>query len=254
MTHQKVKFAETEFFVSPLTYWLIILVALLMAMAVTFTLAFYTIQDGEIAVVTRLGKFSRLQEPGLHWRLPWGIDRVYRLKTDYPYQIEIGFVTTENDSGPLQRRPLPQEARLITGDLYLVDVMATVTYRITDPKAYVLNTRQPDSLLRTLSRVALRQAVGLHSLEELFQTKRSAIGTWALGQLQKLLAGLGLGVEIQTFELKEVIPLQQVSGTTPTTVPKTVATPQVPASSPKPDSLKGVGSGQSDEHNEVEWQ
>lgn len=213
MAHPKVKFAETEFVVSPLTFWLIIVLALLLAVAITLALAFYTIPEGEVALVSRLGKFYKLSVPGIHWRLPWGIDRIERLKVAYPHQIDLGFNALQTDSGTVIRQAKPNESRLITADLYLTDVFWTLTYKISDPVKYVYSSQNPEAILKTLGIAAMRKAVGQHTLQELFQTQRVEITTAVQQELQSNLRQIDLGIAIQSVELKQVLPLMQDTST-----------------------------------------
>jgi membrane protease subunit HflK len=221
MAPQKVQFASTEFVVSPFIYWSIIFVALLLAVGVAVLLAFYTVQDGEVAVVMRLGKFYKVSEPGLHWRLPWGIDRLERLKTASTQQIEMGFRTVAGDSLP-QRQANLAESRLITGDLYLTDVFWTLAYRISDPYKYISNSPAPVAILRTLGEAAMRKAVGNYSLMEVFQTRRSEVADYALQAIQADLQRIDLGIEVISIELKEIVPVMKAAVITqPTRKPMT---------------------------------
>ncbi len=210
MARQKVKFADTEFEVSSLNYWLIIFVAFILACAVTAALSFYTLKAGESGVVVRLGRFHKVVESGLHWRLPWGIDHIYRLKNTFPYEMEFGFTTVQSDSGATFRQPVPEESRLITGDLYLADVYWTITYRINQPIAYCFNSQEPRQMLHTIAESALRKAAGNHSLQELFQTNRQAVVAEATKYIEDDLQWLEIGIVLQDVALKEVIPVSNL--------------------------------------------
>ena len=63
---------------------------------------FYDVKPNQRGVVTRFGKLVGMQDqsgrfharkipPGLHWKWPWPIDRVYTPKTTDVKRIEVGF-------------------------------------------------------------------------------------------------------------------------------------------------------------------
>ena len=100
------------------------------------------IQPDEVGVVRRLGAVLRDPwEPGLHWGLPWGIDRVDRLKVNQTRTLQVG--ATGPGQAPLSRAPEPSTDDSLTGDLNLVSAEALVQYRIRDPAAYLFRASGP---------------------------------------------------------------------------------------------------------------
>ena len=49
-------------------------VALFLALVAFFS-SFFTVKTAEVAIITRFGKFLRIAEPGLNWKVPF-IDKV----------------------------------------------------------------------------------------------------------------------------------------------------------------------------------
>jgi membrane protease subunit HflK len=223
MAGKKVHFSNHEFEVATIYYWLIILIALALALLVTAIMSFYTITPGESGVVVRLGKVTRIVEPGVHWKLPWGIDHLYRVKVNYQYSVEFGFRETQADSGaaPVDEFYLP-EARLLTGDLKMIDLQWVVQYRIQDPVAYLFSVENPESTIRMVGLAAMRTAVGDYSFHEAFQTERRAIAEQAKQLMQSKFDLYKLGVVVQHVQLKEARPavnIEPVGMTTPTITP-----------------------------------
>src|SRR5260370_38581411 len=54
----------------------------------------YTVQAESEGVVLRFGKFLKTVEPGLHFKLPLGIDQVTVLPTRRQLKLKFGFVTS----------------------------------------------------------------------------------------------------------------------------------------------------------------
>src|ERR1700675_4321058 len=55
--------------------------------------SYYTVAAESEGVVLRFGKFLKTVEPGLHFKLPLGIDRVSVLPTRRQLKLEFGFDT-----------------------------------------------------------------------------------------------------------------------------------------------------------------
>ena len=75
--------------------------------------------------------------------------------------MELGF-----RSAP-ERRDVPAESLMITGDINVVDLSLVVQYRIKDLDAFVTNVDDPEecpdgSTLRDATETAIRQVVGKH--------------------------------------------------------------------------------------------
>src|ERR1051326_9620441 len=68
------------------------LVALVFLIVLVWT-SYYTVAAESEGVVLRFGRFLKTVEPGLHFRLPFGIDQVNVLPTRRQLKLEFGFVT-----------------------------------------------------------------------------------------------------------------------------------------------------------------
>src|SRR5438552_17810937 len=68
----------------------IFVVILLIVLAWT---SYYTVQAESEGVVLRFGRFLKTVEPGLHFKLPFGIDRFSVLPTRRQLKLEFGFAT-----------------------------------------------------------------------------------------------------------------------------------------------------------------
>src|ERR1700704_6828635 len=55
--------------------------------------SYYTVQAESEGVVLRFGKFLKTVEPGLHFKLPFGIDQVTVLPTRRQLKLEFGYIT-----------------------------------------------------------------------------------------------------------------------------------------------------------------
>ena len=58
--------------------------------------SFYTVQADEEGVVLRFGKYQSTQSPGLHFKMPFFIDRVEKVEVLRQMKQEFGFGTGGN--------------------------------------------------------------------------------------------------------------------------------------------------------------
>jgi membrane protease subunit HflK len=162
-------------------------------------------------VVLRFGKFLKTVEPGLHFKLPFGIDEVFVLPTRRQLKLEFGFTTPGYLTNPIQAsQDELAEKSMVTGDLNAALVEWVVQYRIEDPRQYLFDVRNPGQTLRDLSEAAMREVVGDRTVDELITIGRQAIETEALARMQELSKRYQLGIRVDQVQLKNVNPPSQV--------------------------------------------
>ena len=185
----------------------IVIGALLIAVLLT---SYYTVGAESEGVVLRFGKFLRTVEPGLHFKLPFGIDAVTVLPTRRQLKLEFGF-STAGYTNPIQAGQDPEEEKsMVTGDLNAALVEWVVQYRIEDPRQYLFDVRNPEGTLRDLSEAAMREVVGDRTVDELITVGRQDIEVEALARMQELSKRYQLGIRVDQVQLKNVNPPSQV--------------------------------------------
>lgn len=148
------------------------LIAVLAIVAV-FT-SFYTVSADSKAVVLRFGKPINTTGPGLHFKLPFGIDRVLVVEVARQLQQEFGF-GTPGATNPYQFTDSNEqelEKSMVTGDLNAALVGWVVQYRIEDPEQYLFAVREPDATLRDLTESIMREIVGDRTVDEVITVGR----------------------------------------------------------------------------------
>lgn len=171
--------------------------------------SFYTVQPEERAVVKRLGRVIGITEPGLHFKLPLGLDRVQLVATERVLKQEFGFRT--EDSSGLERtrfvdQDFPSESLMLTGDLNMIQVEWVVQYRIGDPILYLYGMREPTGTLRDLSESVMRRVVGNRIGSEVLTIGRVEIANTARDEIQAAMDKYDNGIRIITVELQDVVP------------------------------------------------
>lgn len=171
--------------------WPWVLGGLVLAYAAT---GVYTVRTKERAVVRRCGRALReVRRPGLHFGLPYGIDRATRLKMLETKRVGVGMSLAARALG---RRGDPLQAECLTGDRNLILVSAVVQYTISDPKAYLFSVADVPALVRSVSAAELTRIVSRMNVDDVLTGQRDTIRTQAQEAIQATLKRYGAGVRI----------------------------------------------------------
>jgi membrane protease subunit HflK len=184
-------------------------VAVILLIALGWT-SCYTVQAESEGVVLRFGKFLKTVEPGLQFKLPFGIDQVTVLPTRRQLKLEFGFVTPGYTNVDQPATDVEEERSMVTGDLNAALVEWVVQYRIDDPKQYLFDVRNPGQTLRDLSEAAMREVIGDRTVDEVITIGRQDIEISALARMQELAKRYKLGVRVDQVQLKNVNPPAEV--------------------------------------------
>ncbi|QDV33161.1 cation-translocating P-type ATPase family protein [Tautonia plasticadhaerens] len=201
--------------------WRVLLAGALGAGVVAYSGSGLTaIGPGEVGLVRRLGRFEAALGPGLHLRWPRPIERVDLLEPDRVRGVSVGFrpvgVGLDEsgfrwESGHDRLDALSaEEALVMTGDGRLVELMATVQYRlgrsVDELRAFAYRVAGSEELLRSLAESSVRDVVGRRPLDELLTASRGEAEREATEALRGRAAALGLGVEVMGLSFRDAHP------------------------------------------------
>ncbi|PCI63914.1 MAG: FtsH protease activity modulator HflK [Gammaproteobacteria bacterium] len=172
----------------------------------------FTVPAESEGVVMRFGEFKSTQNSGLHFKFPFGVDRVKLVPVRRQLKQEFGFGTGGNtnrwqSSG---QREWADEKAMVTGDLNAALVEWVIQYRIENPKSYLFNVRFADDTLRDASESVMREVVGDRTVDEVITIGRQEIENEALVKLQALVKSYKMGIKIDQVQLKDVNPPTRV--------------------------------------------
>ncbi len=171
------------------------------------------IEPDEVGVVLRLGRYSETVGPGLHFRLPWGIDRMIKVPVQRQLKMEFGFRTQRSGPRTVYAQgdgETRRESTMLTGDLNVAVVEWIVQYKVSDPVKYLFRVKDVDDTLRDIAESAMRIVVGDHSVNEVLTTGRTAVAAQAKELTQALADRYETGVDIQQVVLQDVNPPDEV--------------------------------------------
>ena len=170
--------------------------------------AFYTVEVEEAGVVLRFGKHIETVPPGLHFKLPFGIDQVTTVPVARQLKQEFGFSTpgATNPGQWTSQEENDLERNMVTGDLNSVLVDWVIQYRVTEPEKFLFKVRNADATLRHASESVMRQVVGDRTVDEVITIGRQEIETECNAKLKELVVLYNLGITIDQVQLKDVDP------------------------------------------------
>ena len=172
--------------------------------------SWFTVQPEETGVVQRFGAVVRTVGPGLHFKIPYGIEIVRLVPTARVLKEEFGFRTAASVPGRrTQYADSPafkDESQMLTGDLNVIDVQWIVQYRIEDPIRYLFQIRDTPQTIRDLAEAVMRRVVGNRLGSDVLTVGRVAVSTEVKEEMQKILTDYGAGIRLVTVELQDVTP------------------------------------------------
>ena len=190
---------------------IIVLILFLLGVLGLWT-AYYTVPSDSVAVVQRFGQYLKNVPPGLHFKLPLGIDSATIVPVKRQLKQEFGFATPGASDAFQSPRPSEgkRETQMVTGDLNAALVEWVVQYRISDPAKYLFEVREPRETLRYVSESVMREVVGDRTVDEVITIGRQEIESEALTKMQTLSTKYTMGISIDQVQLKNINPPQPV--------------------------------------------
>jgi len=182
----------------------------ILILVILFT-SIYTVGPEELGVITRFGAFTRSTEPGLHFKLPLGVERVQKVEVQRQQKDEFGFRTqAAGVRSRYEARGYEGESLMLTGDLNAADVEWVVQYRIVDPYLYLFRVRNVRETLRDMSEAVVRKVVGDRTVNEVLTVGRQELASTVEAELQELSNQYENGIRIEQVVLQDVNPPDDV--------------------------------------------
>ena len=186
----------------------------LTALAVLGWLCTATVENGSRGVVERFGAASRELSPGIHLRLPWPVEIVRKAEVDRSLQMPIGYRLVDELRSI---EPTPREKQWLTADTNIVELKATVLYRVFDVRAWLYGVsgvgasgsseRESSRFaLRRLGEAALTDIVAGLTIDQVLTAGLAVVPSEARERIQRDADRLGLGVMIDEVQLLESKP------------------------------------------------
>ncbi|MDR0689677.1 MAG: FtsH protease activity modulator HflK [Spirochaetaceae bacterium] len=182
-----------------------VLVIIGMVLVVLLGTSFYIVDQTEEAVVTRFGRFYAINGPGLHIKLPFGIDRRYVVNVKNVQTEQFGFRTLTSGVSSTYTNQT-SESSMLTGDLNIIEVEWIIQYRIVDSKAWVFNVMERTETIQDVSRSAINMLVGDRAIMDIMGPERSLIEAEGTEFMNETFRNYGLGIDVIAVKLQNIDP------------------------------------------------
>lgn len=161
---------------------------------------FYVVDTDEQAVVRRFGAIAERVGPGMHYRLPWPVDRVDVLKTTSVMKTGVGFALPPGT----EQRETVVGMELLTGDTNVLSVALVLQYVIRDPSDFLFRTEDPGALIGSLAQTVLTETVVGMPVDEVLTTGRVAMQERVKAETQGMLDRYDSGIQITSSSIMSI--------------------------------------------------
>ncbi|MGN1121022.1 MAG: FtsH protease activity modulator HflK [Eubacteriales bacterium] len=163
----------------------------------------YTVNDKQQAVVTTFGKVTAVVDPGIHIKIPFGIQQATLVNVNELQKIEIGFRT---GSANYDTAVVDSESKMISGDYNIVNCDFFVEFKISDPVKYLYNSENPREILKSLSQSHIRNVISSYDVDSILTTGKGEIQAKIKEGIQAELAVYDLGLSLTDIKLQDSEP------------------------------------------------
>lgn len=194
-----------------------LIIAVIVIAAIALLSCVYTVNDKQQAVVTTFGRVTAVTDPGIHFKLPFGIQKAQPVDVNVYRKIEIGYRSSSDNSvsygavpeyyaGNSDSITVASESKMISGDYNIVNCDFFVEYKISDPVKYLYNSQNPDEILKSLSQSHIRNVISSYDVESILTTGKSEIQTKIKDGISRELEVYNLGLVLTDIKLQDSEP------------------------------------------------
>ena len=182
-----------------------LIAVLIVILAIGVLTCFYTVDDKQQAVVTTFGKVTDITDAGLHFKLPFGIQHVYKVDVNVYQKIELGYSSAGSNNYTVNT----SESTMITGDYNIVNVDFYVEYKISDPVQYLFSSNDPELILRNLIQSQVRNVVGSSSVDAVLTDGKEDIQRQVKELVTEILEEYDIGLSLVDVRIQDSEPPTQ---------------------------------------------
>ncbi|HYS90185.1 MAG TPA: FtsH protease activity modulator HflK [Bradyrhizobium sp.] len=159
---------------------------------------FYVVGADERAVVRRFGAVETEVGPGMHYRLPWPVDRLDVVKTTSVMKVGVGFAIPTGESAA------PSGMELLTGDTNIVNAALVLQYVIRDPAEFLFAIEEPQVFVAAIAEGVLTETVVSMPIDEVLTRGRVALQERVKAKAQELLDLRHTGIRIVSASIMTI--------------------------------------------------
>ena len=181
----------------------VLTVALIVLAVVIIMGCWYTVDDKQQAVVTTFGKVTDITDAGVHFKLPFGIQKVQKVNVNVYQKIELGYISQGDD---YYGKPVASESTMITGDYNIVNVDFFVEYKISNPERYLYSSNNPEVILKNLIQSQVRNVVGSSTVDSVLTDGKESIQMQVKDLVTEILQKYDIGLTLVDVKIQDSEP------------------------------------------------
>jgi membrane protease subunit HflK len=169
----------------------------------------YFVAPEQQAVVTRFHRVvAKGITPGIHYSLPWPMERVEKLKVLETKRLTIGVAMPDQVLG---RNAAENPVQYLTGDQNIIAVQMAVQYAISDAAAYLYRSQEVTQMIAAAVESAFAQTIAAESVDNILTTGKIAVQNTTLAKAREILAGYASGVHLNSINIESIAPPAEVA-------------------------------------------
>lgn len=163
---------------------------------------FYSVDEQHNAIITQFGQIVKVNTAGFYFKAPWQSVKKVDMTT---HGTSIGYVIADDS----QKGSYPvDEANgiMITSDFNLLNIDFYIEYRVSDPVAYVYNSKEPEAVLTNIALANIRTIVSNYTVDEAMTTGKNQIQADIKSAILDSLETRNLGLSVVNITIQDSRP------------------------------------------------
>ncbi|MCL2124692.1 MAG: FtsH protease activity modulator HflK [Oscillospiraceae bacterium] len=181
----------------------VIVIAILIIAAIIVFTSMFTVNDKQQAVITTFGRVTGTPvSSGLHFKLPFGIQKAHTVDVNVYQKVEIGYQSFPNGTSV----SVTTESKMITGDYNIVNVDFFVEYKVSDPVQYLFASRNPEIILKNVAQGQIRNVISSYLVDDILTTGKLEIQSKVREAIMSELDSYQIGLILTEIRIQDAEP------------------------------------------------
>lgn len=164
----------------------------------------YKIDADEGGIIIRMGRYNRTEYAGLHWKMPYPIEQIYKYPFTRLNKIELGYKDTSQAKSKLT------DSLMLTSDENMIDINLQVQWRVNDLRKFFFTVNDPILTVESVARSSIREIVGKNKLTSVITYGRVGIEDEVKSLMQETVDSYDMGIDVISVKALRVDPPAQV--------------------------------------------
>ncbi len=183
---------------------IVIIAAIAVLLLILVSTCWFTVNDKQQAVITTFGKVTGTADAGIHFKLPFGIQKVDLVDINIYQKIELGYRTDGSDAGNYMT--IENESKMISGDFNIVNVDFFIEYKISNAAKYLYASQDAGMILKNLAQSQIRNVIGSKYVDDILTTGKSQIQAEVKELITEELTKYDIGIVLTDIKIQDAEP------------------------------------------------